>query len=84
MADRTTRPEYTVRLGVLLATGLVVGDSLMGLAYAGAVGALGDPEGLAVVPANFAPVSEWIAIVALVALVVGAYARTKRRATRSD
>jgi len=84
MALRTTRPEYTVRLGVLLATGLVVGDSLMGLAYAGAVGALGDPERLSVVPDSFAPVAEWIAVIALVGLMVGVYARTKRQATRSD
>jgi putative OPT family oligopeptide transporter len=83
MALRTSSPEYTVRLGVLLATGLVVGDSLMGLAYAGAVGALGDPERLAVVPESFAPVAEWIAIIALVVLMVGAYARTKALATRA-
>jgi putative OPT family oligopeptide transporter len=83
MALRTSSPEYTVRLGVLLATGLVVGDSLMGLAYAGAVGALGDPERLAVVPASFAPVGEWIAVIALITLTVAAYARTKALATRA-
>jgi hypothetical protein len=84
MAVRTANPEYTVRLGVLLATGLVVGDSLVGLAYAGVVGALGDPERLAVVPESFAPVSEWIAMIALIALMVGVYARTKALATRAD
>jgi putative OPT family oligopeptide transporter len=84
MALGTARPEYTVRLGVLLATGLVVGDSLMGLAYAGAVGALGDPERLSVVPAGFEPVSAWIAVIALVALLIGVYSRTKRQAKRSD
>ena len=84
MALRTKRPEYTVRLGVLLATGLVVGDSLLGLAYAGAVGALGDPEALAVVGEGFAPVAEWIAVIALVALLVAVYSRTKSLATRPD
>ena len=84
MALRTQRPEYTVRLGVLLATGLVVGDSLLGLAYAGAVGALGDPEALAVVGEGFAPVAEWIAVIALVALLVAVYSRTKSLATRPD
>ena len=83
MALRTSSPEYTVRLGVLLATGLVVGDSLMGLAYAGAVGALGDPDRLAVVPESFAPAAGWIAVVALVVLTVGVYARTKALATRA-
>ncbi len=80
MAARTSRPEFTERMGVLLATGLVVGDSLFGLAYAGAVGALGDPERLAVVGANFAPTAEVIAVVALVGLTILAYMLTKRRA----
>jgi putative OPT family oligopeptide transporter len=80
MADRTSRPEFGRRLGVLLATGLVVGDSLFALVNAGLVGALGDPEKLALVGEGFAPVAEWIGIAAMVALLVGAYARTKRRA----
>jgi len=69
---------------VLLATGLVVGDSLMGLVYAGAVGALGDPERMAVVPESFAPLAEWVALAALIALVVGVYARTKRVARAAE
>lgn len=84
MALRTRRPEFTERLGVLLATGLVVGDSLAGLAYAGAVGALGDPERLSVVGEDFAPVAGWIAVAAFVALLVGVYSRTKAAAIRSD
>lgn len=84
MAERTARPEFTVRLGVLLATGLVVGDSLSGLVYAGAVGALGDPERMAVVGETFAPAAGWVAIGALVALLVGVYARTKAVALRES
>ena len=80
MAATTARPEFTARLGVLLATGLVVGDSLFGLAFAGAVGAVGDPARLAVVGEDFAPTAEWIGIVAVVVLVVGTYVRTKQRA----
>ena len=49
MSERTARPEFTARLGVLLATGLVVGDSIFGLVFAGAVGAVGDPARLAIV-----------------------------------
>jgi putative OPT family oligopeptide transporter len=82
MAQRTPRPEFTERLGVLLATGLVVGDSLAGLVYAGAVGALGDPERLAMVRPEFAPVAGWIAVIALIALLVGSYMRTKSAALR--
>jgi putative OPT family oligopeptide transporter len=80
MAERTARPEFSKRLGVLLATGLVVGDSLFGLAFAGAVGALGDPARLSVVGPSFAPAAEMIGLVLLVGLVVFAYARTKSRA----
>ncbi|PLK26025.1 OPT family oligopeptide transporter [Novosphingobium sp. TH158] len=80
MAAGTARPEFTERLGVLLATGLVVGDSLFGLAFAGAVGAVGDPARLAIVGEGFAPIAEWIGIAAVVALLAGAYARTRRRA----
>lgn len=80
MAARTSRPEFTERLGVLLATGLIVGDSLFGLAFAGAVGATGDPANLAIVGESFAPASEWIAVVVMVALLVLTYRRTKARA----
>lgn len=82
MAQGTQRPEFTERLGVLLATGLVVGDSIAGLIYAGAVGALGDPERLSVVGESFLPASEWIAVVAFVALLVAVYTRTKAAALR--
>ena len=82
MSARTSRPEFTARMGVLLATGLVVGDSLFGLVFAGAVGAVGDPARLAVVGEGFAPVAEWIGVALLVGLVIGAYGLTKRRALR--
>ena len=78
------RPEFTERLGVLLATGLVVGDSIAGLIYAGAVGALGDPERLSVVGESFVPISEWVAVAAFIALLVAVYARTKAAALRPD
>ena len=80
MATTTARPEFTVRLGVLLATGLVVGDSLFGLAFAGAVGAVGDPARLAIVGDNFAPIAEWTGLAALVAILCFTYARTRQRA----
>jgi hypothetical protein len=52
------------------------------LAFAGAVGALGDPARLAVVGEDFAPIAEWIAIVLAVALLALTYARTRRRAVQ--
>jgi putative OPT family oligopeptide transporter len=80
MAERTPRPDFSKRLGVLLATGLVVGDSLFGLAFAGAVGAVGDPARLSVVGESFAPAAEAIGVVLLIGLLVFAYARTKSKA----
>ena len=80
MAAKTARPEFTVRMGVLLATGLVVGDSLFGLAFAGAVGAVGDPAKLAIVGDGFAPLAEWIGVGAVIALLWFSYARTRNRA----
>lgn len=80
MADRTSRPEFTARLGVLLATGLVVGDSLFGLAFAGAVAVAGDPEKLAIVGEGFAPTAEWIGLAAVAAILYASYAWTRRKA----
>ncbi|WP_309623451.1 OPT family oligopeptide transporter [Novosphingobium sp.] len=80
MAATTARPEFTERLGVLLATGLVVGDSLFGLAFAGAVGVVGDPAKLGIVGEGFAGASEWIGAIAMVGLLWVTYARTRRRA----
>ena len=79
-AQGTARPEFAVRMGVLAATGLVVGDSLFGLAFAGAVGALGDPARLAIVGDDFAPVAEWIGLAAMAALLWLTYARTRKLA----
>jgi hypothetical protein len=84
MSARTTRPEFTARLGVLLATGMVVGDSIFGLIFAGAVGAVGDPAKLAVVGEGFALTAEWIGVMLLVGLSVATYALTKRRALQAD
>jgi putative OPT family oligopeptide transporter len=49
-ADRSAaNPEFAKRLGVLMATGLIVGESLFGVAFAGIVGATDNDAPLAVV-----------------------------------
>ena len=40
-ADRQPRAEFARRMGVLTATGLIVGESLWGVAFAGIVAATG-------------------------------------------
>ncbi len=84
MAAKSARPEYVARIGVLLATGLVVGDSLFGLAFAGAVAATGDAARLTVIGDALAPASEWIGVIALVALVVLAYDYARHKALSAD
>ncbi len=49
-ADRTAKnPEFAKRLGVLMATGLIVGESLFGVVFAGIVGATDNDAPLALV-----------------------------------
>ena len=81
---RAPRPEFAERMGVLLATGLVVGDSLIGLVFAGAVGVVGDPARLGVVGDEFAATSEWVGLAAMAALLVWSYSRVRKRALVAD
>ena len=48
-AARQVDPAFAERMGVLAATGLIVGESLFGVAFAGIAATSGDPEVLAVV-----------------------------------
>ena len=51
-AERQADPEFAERMGVLAATGLIVGESLFGVAFAGIAAATGSPEALAIVENN--------------------------------
>ena len=72
-ADRQAKPELSRRLGVLLATGLIVGESLFGVVNAGLIGALGDGDALALVPESFAPVAQWLGIILFAVTILGIY-----------
>ena len=52
-AGRTANPERAKRMGVLTATGLIVGESLFGVLYAGIVAASGKSEPFALVGDSF-------------------------------
>ncbi|MSU35917.1 MAG: oligopeptide transporter, OPT family [Pedosphaera sp.] len=52
-ADRHANPDFAKRMGVLAATGLIVGESLFGVAFAGVVAAAGTDTPLAVVGDSF-------------------------------
>jgi lipopolysaccharide export LptBFGC system permease protein LptF len=63
-------------MGVLLATGLIVGESLFGVALAGLVVSTGSDGPLAVVGEGFAPVALILAPLLFAALAAWLYRRT--------
>jgi putative OPT family oligopeptide transporter len=75
-AARTSNPEFATRMGVLLATGLIVGESIMGVVYAGIVAATQSDAPLALVSEN--PWAVPLGIVIFLAVVLGFYAWTRR------
>lgn len=79
-ADRQRDPETAKRMGVLGATGLIVGESLFGVAYAGMVAGSGSDAPLAVVGESFESMSMLTGAVIFVALVWWIYNRTRKAA----
>ncbi|MBE2216336.1 MAG: oligopeptide transporter, OPT family [Opitutaceae bacterium] len=77
-ADRQPGREAVRRLGVLAATGLIVGESLFGVAFAGIVAASGTDAPLAVVGAGFETPGIFIGLV-LFASIIAALYRSARR-----
>ena len=78
-AERHPNPEFVKRIGVLAATGLIVGESLFGVAFAGIVAAAGNDTPLAVVGDGF----ENPGIVIGVLLFVGGIVALYRYAVRA-
>lgn len=75
-AARQANPAFAERMGVLAATGLIVGESLFGVAFAGIAAATGSPEALAVIETN--PWAVWAALVVFAAMIWSLYSRTRR------
>jgi uncharacterized oligopeptide transporter (OPT) family protein len=83
-ATRTRTPDRTKRLGVLLASGLIVGESLFGVLLAAIIVATGNGTPLAVVGASFegaGNVLGTLAFVAITAVLYGSIARSSSAAT---
>jgi putative OPT family oligopeptide transporter len=74
--ERRKNPEHGKRLGVLVASGMIVGESLFGVLLAGLIVAH-IPLGL--VPEDFAP-ANWIGLAAFAVLIVTLYGWMLRRA----
>src|SRR5687767_7287383 len=81
--DRKTRnspnPERAERLGTLVASGLIVGESLWGVLNAGLIVGLSNDAPLGIFPADFGP-APWLGVVLFIALIVLLYGWMLRRA----
>lgn len=80
-AEARRDPEAAKRMGVLAATGLIVGESLFGVAFAGIVAGSGSDAPLAVVGEDFAPIAEYGGAILFVGILWWIYNRTRREAT---
>ena len=83
-AERSANPAFAQRLGVLMATGLIVGESLMGVVFAGLVagaekaGSKNSAEVLALFGDN--PFATPLGIILFTGAILGLYAWTRARA----
>jgi putative OPT family oligopeptide transporter len=80
LAERSEDPRLVARMGVLLATGLIVGESLFGVLFAGLVAAAQRDAPLAIVGEGFGVAAIAIGVALFVALVGWLYLQTRRDA----
>ena len=80
-ADRRGDPEFARRMGVLTATGLIVGESLWGVAFAGIVAATNTDAPLALVGDGFATPAFVAGPVLFFILTALLYRRTRKLVT---
>lgn len=84
-ADRTANPERSKRLGTMLATGLIVGESLFGVIYAGIVAATGQEEPLAIITSKaYANPAQLVGLVVFAVVVAALYRWVRQVATGAD
>ena len=82
-ADRTGgNVERKKRLGVLLATGMIVGESLYGVVFAGFVAGTGSEDPFSIFSGNTGNLAEIIGIIAFVLVVGWMYKWTQKTAGR--
>lgn len=72
-AARSARPDDTRQLGILMASGLIVGESIIGVLIAAIVVVSGDSAPLALVGARFGAASIWIGGIAFVLVSLALY-----------
>jgi putative OPT family oligopeptide transporter len=79
-AEKSRDPAFTKRMGVLLATGLIVGDSLLNVAFAGVVAATGNGAPIALVGDGFATAGIILGLLVFIFMVAWLYRHTRRAA----
>jgi len=81
-AERSAKPETAKQLGVLLASGMIVGEGLIGVVIAAVVAFSGKDAPLAIVGPDFAHPAVWIGGVAFVLGILGLYTYASRLSRR--
>jgi putative OPT family oligopeptide transporter len=82
-AAQAADPAARRQLGVLLASGMIVGESLIGVLLAGLVVGSGNEAPLAVVGAGFATASTWVGGIAFAVSMLALYAWLERATART-
>ncbi|HXZ59712.1 MAG TPA: oligopeptide transporter, OPT family [Steroidobacteraceae bacterium] len=78
-AERRTRPEATKQLGVLLASGMIVGEGLVGVLVAALVAFSGQDFPLSLVPDSFADNGAvWLGAIVFTVVIYALYRRVGR------
>lgn len=83
-AARRNNPESAKRLGVLMATGLIVGESLFGVLFAGIVAATGTNDPLAIMAEEWIPVADVLGVLLFAVIVVAVYSWVRKVADKAD
>ena len=77
-AEKTAKPEATKQLGVLLASGLIVGESVLAVIFTALVAFTNNPFPIGVVGDSFNIPSEWLGGIAFLGVIYLLYRRTLR------
>jgi putative OPT family oligopeptide transporter len=79
----TPNPERAQRLGTLVASGLIVGESIWGVINAGLIVAFSKDAPIALVPEDFA-LAPWLGVLGFIGVIVWLYGWMLRRARAGD
>ena len=77
--DRRGNADMAKRFGVLLASGLIVGESLLGVLNAGLIVATGSATPLALVGPGFAGTAQWVGMLLFVVVIALSYRWVSRQ-----